>query len=80
MSGLSTMGFSTDPTVLTDTALDTWALTTAQTMGDACAVCHSHWPRPRMPLGTLTDGSQIFCCPDCADLAQNPIGGAMAMA
>lgn len=73
MSGLNTMGFSADPTVLTDTALDTWALTTAQMMGDACAVCHSHWPRPRAPLGTLTDGSAIFGCADCAELAEAPL-------
>ncbi|WP_394356410.1 hypothetical protein [Spiractinospora alimapuensis] len=80
MSGLSTMGFSVDPTVLTDTALDTWALTTAQTMGDACAVCHSHWPRPRTALGVLADGSPIYCCAECAEITQTPVGGQMALA
>ncbi|MGI5120576.1 hypothetical protein ACQEU5_13710 [Marinactinospora thermotolerans] len=45
------------------------ALTTAQLMGDACAICHVRWPRPRCPLGELPDGSGVYGCDECAGIA-----------
>ncbi|MDA8370776.1 MAG: hypothetical protein M0026_13055 [Nocardiopsaceae bacterium] len=48
---------------------DPETLSTAQIMGDACAVCHVKWPRPQYPLGVLPDGTGLFGCAECADLA-----------
>ncbi|MCY9785474.1 hypothetical protein KIK06_16430 [Nocardiopsis sp. EMB25] len=47
---------------------DPEALTGDQRMGDACAVCHTQWPRPRRVLGQLPDGCHVFGCRECADL------------
>ncbi|MFC7329450.1 hypothetical protein [Marinactinospora rubrisoli] len=47
---------------------DPGALTPAQLMGDACAICHAKWPRPRQPLGELPDGSEVFGCDECAGI------------
>ncbi|MBB6118686.1 hypothetical protein FHS13_000618 [Nocardiopsis algeriensis] len=54
-----------------DGASDTYvydpeALSAEQRMGDACAACHTRWPRPRRVLGVLPDGSQVFGCGECA--------------
>ncbi|WP_394345498.1 hypothetical protein [Actinorugispora endophytica] len=38
-------------------------------MGDACAVCHTRWPRPRDPLGELPDGTEVYGCAECAEIA-----------
>ncbi|WP_394326567.1 hypothetical protein [Nocardiopsis trehalosi] len=38
-------------------------------MGDACAVCHVKWPRPRHPIGLLADGGEVYGCDDCAGIA-----------
>ncbi|MFV2198911.1 hypothetical protein [Nocardiopsis sp. LOL_012] len=47
---------------------DPETLTTAQRAGDACAVCHVKWPRPRRVIGVLPDGGRVRGCRDCADL------------
>ena len=47
---------------------DPESLSAEQRMGDACAVCHMRWPRPRTALGVLPDGEQVFGCGDCAAL------------
>jgi hypothetical protein len=48
---------------------DSGSLSTAQIMGDACAVCHVKWPRPRHPIGLLADGGEVYGCDDCAGIA-----------
>ncbi|WP_408648514.1 hypothetical protein [Streptomonospora mangrovi] len=35
-------------------------------MGDACAVCHVRWPRPRHPLGDSPEGGELYGCDECA--------------
>lgn len=45
------------------------ALTAEQMLGEACAVCHAKWPRPRTSLGRLPDGSMAYGCTDCAEIA-----------
>lgn len=69
MSGLSIMcdPSKTDTTTATSTyVFDSRSLTQAQAMGDACAVCHVKWPRPRHPLGELPDGPEVYGCDECA--------------
>ncbi|CAL9547521.1 hypothetical protein SUDANB121_04385 [Nocardiopsis dassonvillei] len=44
------------------------SLSAEQCAGDACAVCHTRWPRPRIALGVLPDGGPVFGCGDCAAL------------
>ncbi|MUL42149.1 hypothetical protein FZ103_13330 [Streptomonospora sp. PA3] len=48
---------------------DAGALTFAQVMGDACAVCHARWPRPRRRLGASSEGGPLFGCEECAGFA-----------
>ncbi|MBR8740727.1 hypothetical protein [Nocardiopsis sp. MG754419] len=43
-------------------------LSRAQCMGDACAVCHTKWPRPRRVLGELPDGAHVYGCDECAGI------------
>ncbi|WP_285757414.1 hypothetical protein [Nocardiopsis ansamitocini] len=45
---------------------DPGSLTTAQIMGDACAICYVKWPRPRDPVGALPDGTEVYGCAECA--------------
>jgi len=45
------------------------SLTFAQLMGDACAVCHSRWPRPRHRLGEPAEGGELLGCEECAGFA-----------
>lgn len=47
---------------------DPLTLTTAQRAGDACAVCHTRWPRPRRILGVLPGGDSVHGCAECAGL------------
>ncbi|OLT28149.1 hypothetical protein BJF83_01320 [Nocardiopsis sp. CNR-923] len=47
---------------------DPEVLTGDQRVGDACAVCHAQWPRPRRVLGRLPDGARVFGCHECADI------------
>lgn len=47
---------------------DPLTLTTAQREGNACAVCHAQWPRPRRILGVLPDGGSVHGCSECAGL------------
>ncbi|TDD92614.1 hypothetical protein E1298_10500 [Actinomadura rubrisoli] len=51
--------------------LDPGALSTAQRLGDACAVCRKRWPRPRVRVGRLPDSSGVFACDDCAVFTQS---------
>ena len=44
-------------------------LSDAQVMGEACVVCHARWPRPRRQLGVLPDGTRLYGCSECAQLA-----------
>ncbi|WP_376767015.1 hypothetical protein [Spinactinospora alkalitolerans] len=59
-------GTSTASTAEDTYVFDPGSLTTAQVMGDACAVCHAKWPRPRRPLGELPDGTGVYGCAECA--------------
>ncbi|GAB3489298.1 hypothetical protein GCM10027440_36490 [Nocardiopsis coralliicola] len=43
-------------------------LSSAQCMGDACAICHARWPRPRHALGELAGGGLVFGCAECAGI------------
>ncbi|GAA1544063.1 hypothetical protein GCM10009678_28410 [Actinomadura kijaniata] len=45
---------------------DPRALTRAQRQGDACVACRKRWPRPRVRVGRVPDGSGVFACADCA--------------
>ncbi|MBV2367104.1 hypothetical protein KUM37_27795 [Streptomonospora sp. NEAU-YY374] len=45
---------------------DPGSLSTAQMMGDACAVCHVRWPRPRHPIGGSPEGGELYGCDECA--------------
>ncbi|WP_046468007.1 hypothetical protein [Allosalinactinospora lopnorensis] len=47
---------------------DPGSLSSVQCMGDACAICHAKWPRPRTPLGELPDGTRVYGCRECADI------------
>ncbi|PKK13112.1 hypothetical protein [Thermomonospora sp. CIF 1] len=51
---------------------DPEALSAVQCEGDACVVCHKRWPRPRVRVGRLPDGSGVFACDECA-LALPPL-------
>jgi hypothetical protein len=51
---------------------DPGVLTTAQRYGDACVVCHKKWPRPRVRVGVLPDGSRVLACADCAPALPQP--------
>lgn len=68
MSGLSTMCHpGTTDAETTDTYIfDPAELSAKQSMGGACAVCHVRWPRPRVPMGALPDGSRVYGCAECA--------------
>ncbi|MBB6173029.1 hypothetical protein HNR23_003089 [Nocardiopsis mwathae] len=39
-------------------------------MGDACAICHVKWPRPRTPLGGLPEGHEVYGCDECAGIVE----------
>ncbi|GAA4940814.1 hypothetical protein GCM10023224_23230 [Streptomonospora halophila] len=71
MSGLSIMCDSDiENTDTTDIHLfDAGALTVSQLMGEACAVCHARWPRPRHRIGVSSDGGAVFGCRECAGFA-----------
>ncbi|GAB3449447.1 hypothetical protein GCM10027570_23920 [Streptomonospora sediminis] len=45
------------------------AFTFAQLMGNACAVCHARWPRPRHRIGESPDGEELLGCEECAGFA-----------
>ena len=47
---------------------DPLTLTVTQREGNACAVCHARWPRPRRVLGVLPDGNPVHGCAECAEL------------
>ncbi|RNL84873.1 hypothetical protein EFW17_10595 [Halostreptopolyspora alba] len=47
---------------------DPGSLSSAQRMGDACAICHTKWPRPRARIGELPDGATVFGCRECAEI------------
>nr|WP_184080381.1 hypothetical protein [Nocardiopsis mwathae] len=49
---------------------DPGSLSTAQIMGDACAICHVKWPRPRTPLGGLPEGHEVYGCDECAGIVE----------
>lgn len=51
---------------------DPGALSAAQRDGDACVVCHKKWPRPRVRVGCLPNGSGAFACADCAPVLPKP--------
>ena len=51
---------------------DPGVLTVAQRYGDACVVCHKKWPRPRVRVGFLPDGSRVLACTDCAPALPQP--------
>ena len=70
MRGTSTM---CEPDTRSGSASDLYiydpeSLSAAQCMGDACAVCHVQWPRPRTILGVLPDGGRVLGCGECAEL------------
>ncbi|GHC75572.1 hypothetical protein GCM10007079_11030 [Nocardiopsis terrae] len=61
------------PDTTPDTASESYVydpswLSRAQRMGDACAVCHTKWPRPRRVLGEQPDGSHVYGCDECAGI------------
>nr|WP_246437874.1 hypothetical protein [Lipingzhangella halophila] len=59
----------------TDTYIfDPGSLSSAQCMGDACAICHMKWPRPRALIGELPDGSGVFGCRECAGIIASNTG------
>lgn len=47
---------------------DAAALSGAQRAGSACVGCGKRWPRPRVPVGTIPDGTPMMACPECAAL------------
>ncbi|MQY02958.1 hypothetical protein ACRB68_09930 [Actinomadura sp. RB68] len=51
---------------------DPSALNAAQRHGDACVVCHKRWPRPRVRVGVVPDGTGVFACADCAPALPAP--------
>jgi hypothetical protein len=51
---------------------DPAALSAEQVYGDACVVCHKKWPRPRVRVGCLPDGSKVLACADCAPALPKP--------
>jgi hypothetical protein len=51
---------------------DPGALSAEQIYGDACVVCHKKWPRPRVRVGRLPDGSRVLACADCAPALPRP--------
>lgn len=70
MSGLSIvprLGAAADTTDIY--TFEPELLSNAQCMGDACAICHVRWPRPRRALGALPDGSEVYGCDECAGIA-----------
>ncbi len=48
--------------------IDPESLTTPQCLGLACVACHKRFPLPRVPVGTLPDGTIVRACEDCAFL------------
>ncbi|GAA3745747.1 hypothetical protein [Salinactinospora qingdaonensis] len=77
MSGLRIV---CDHTTSTDTDEGSYifepeSLTSAQALGDACAICHAKWPRPRRPLGALPDGTGIYGCGECAGIVADHQAG-----
>ncbi|MCW2899400.1 MAG: hypothetical protein JWO67_1665 [Streptosporangiaceae bacterium] len=51
---------------------DPGVLSAEQLYGDACVVCHKKWPRPRVRVGRLPDGSKVLACADCAPALPRP--------
>ncbi|GII78183.1 hypothetical protein Sru01_31650 [Sphaerisporangium rufum] len=47
-------------------------LTAPQRAGDACAVCHKKWPRPRVRVGRLPNSAPVMACEDCAETLLPP--------
>jgi hypothetical protein len=47
------------------TVFDPEPLTAAQRSGRACVSCSKRWPRPRIRVGWLPDGSPVMACDDC---------------
>ncbi|GAA1999471.1 hypothetical protein GCM10009799_28380 [Nocardiopsis rhodophaea] len=74
MSGLSMMRPSDAANADTATTeryiFDPGSLSSAQIMGDACAICHVKWPRPRNPLGGLPEGHEVYGCDECAGIVE----------
>lgn len=70
-----------DPDAAPDTndiyIYDPGSLSSEQCMGDACAVCHVKWPRPRRALGELPDGTCVYGCDECAGIVQAHTGHSM---
>ncbi len=52
--------------------IDPASLTAPQRLGRACVVCHKRFPRPRVPVGTLPDGTVVRACEDCARITRSP--------
>lgn len=79
MSGLSIMCDRGTTIVESDDdpVFDPGSLTAAQSTGDACAVCHTRWPRPRAPLGVLPSGARVYGCAECAELATGHRGASV---
>jgi hypothetical protein len=67
MTGLSIMECRSDFDAIAG-GPELLALTEAQAMGEACAICHARWPRPRIALGILDDGGTAYGCDECAAL------------
>ncbi|MBB5999661.1 hypothetical protein [Streptomonospora salina] len=55
---------------------DAEALTIAQLVGEACAVCHARWPRPRHRIGASSEDDELFGCRECAEIAADHDSGA----
>ncbi|GAA1121493.1 hypothetical protein [Nocardiopsis composta] len=69
MSGLSILPYAGTDDETTDIHIfSPELLSDAQCMGDACAICHARWPRPRHPLGVLPDGGCVFGCAECSGI------------
>ncbi|GAB2813572.1 hypothetical protein GCM10022221_09120 [Actinocorallia aurea] len=55
-----------DPEQIPDRVFSSDGLGKAQRAGGACASCGKRWPRPRRPIGRLTDGTVLHVCDDCS--------------
>lgn len=55
----------TDPGRQDEIVFDPEPLTAAQRSGRACVSCSKRWPRPRVRVGRLPDGSPVMACDDC---------------
>jgi hypothetical protein len=45
--------------------IDPADLTEAMRYGRACVGCDKRWPRPRVHVGNLPDGTPVFACGGC---------------